>query len=136
MTRESASRPRSSVPSQWPGSAPGCQKGGVAPRMMSCSSGSFGAIHGAPSASTIRNKMKQPPTIAFGSRKQARIASNPREDTGPTAGAAASAMTQSRIGGDDEQVDDHIDEDEQDAKDERQALDQWQVAIDDGVDRH
>src|SRR5579859_6799488 len=117
MTRDNASRPRSSVPSQWPGSAPACQKGGVAPRRISCSSGSFAEIHGAPSARISRNKMKPPPTTTLGSRKQARNVSKPwRESVSGAASAAASTMAQSWIGRDDKQIDEHIDEDEQGAK--------------------
>ena len=45
-------------------------------------------------------------------------------------------MAQPRIGRDDEQIDNHVDDDEQRAEHQRQSLNQRQVAIDDGVDRH
>src|SRR5579883_397435 len=120
MTRESASRPRSSVPSQWPVSAPGSQKGGVAPRTMSCSSGSFGAIQGAPSASTSKMTMKPPPAITLGSRKHARTESaRRREPIEAAAPAVASSMAQARVRCDDEQVYDHVDDDEEGPENKR-----------------
>ena len=87
------------------------------PRIRSCSSGSFGAIHGAPSASTSRKRMKPPPTTTLGSR-DAGAQSHPIALRSSLVGQApaASTMAQPRIGRDDEQIDDHVDDDEQRAE--------------------
>src|SRR5271156_802947 len=103
--------------------------------MMSCSGGSFGASQGAPNAKTTRNRIKPPPTTTLGSRRQA-PANSQRVCPGASprrSRATASTMPQPGIGGDDEQIDAHVDENEQRAEDQRQPLDQRQVAVDHGV---
>ena len=109
--------------------------------MRSCSSGSCGAIQGAASASDAEQENEAAADDDLGIAQ--RSADSRRQRSARRCVAARRCARAPRqpcrslgLSSDDEQIDAHVDQDEQRAEHQRQALDQRQVAIDDRVDRH
>src|ERR1700687_5992558 len=121
------SRPRLSVPKKCAGSPPAVKDGGNSVRSRSCSSGSCGATAGAKRAVKSTRPTIVPPTMLRASRRgRARRSSS----------GTASTMLQPRIEPGDEYVDRQVDGDEDDGEGDHQPLDEGQVAVDHGIDRH
>src|SRR5579883_1170839 len=123
MRRERMSRPRLSVPRRKFASAPLRQKGGSKEERRSCSSGSWGARRGAASA-----------TITSSSSTARPKRTRPLLSAAPS--ALRSTMTDPGIEQDVGHVDDEIERDEEHGEGEDEPLDERQVAVDDGADRH
>src|SRR6516225_1974211 len=121
------SRPRLSVPKKCAGSPPSAKAGGSSVERRSWSSGSCGASTGATRAAT-----RTIPTIAPPTMPRASIWMRARRSSG----AVASAMLQPRIEPGDQDIDEQVDHDEDDGEGDHQPLDEGQVAVDHGVDRH
>src|SRR5262245_45528580 len=110
IRRESTSRPRLSVPSQKPGSAPCTQNGGSRSSIKSCASGSCGATSGAKIAAASATS-SQPPASQMRALVE-RMASR------------ASAIAQPRIEQRVHHVDGEIDKHEDERKGKHDTLDQ------------
>src|SRR5262249_62411687 len=127
------------VPTRKPGSEPVKPIGGSVPASRSCSSGSRGAISGANTASTIKIKMNPPAKTTLGCASNARMRLRPAcrdAAIAPGASSDASAMAQFRVESRDADVDCEIDQHEQPAKHQHQALNKRKVAIYHRVNRH
>src|SRR5258708_1400841 len=121
------SRPRLSVPKKYTASPPAAKDGGSSVESRSCSSGSCGATAGAKSAVKSTRLTITPPTMPRASRRgRARRSS----------GGATSTMLQPRIEPGDQHVDQQVGGDEDDREGDHQPLDEWQVAVDQCIDRH
>src|SRR5258706_643320 len=132
MTRESTSRPISSVPNQW------AAVGALRTALQLVASGSYGAIHDAKIASATKKTTTASPTMAPRRRSNRRSARSPGESS---RGRAMSAKAIAAMSGAHPRIDQHVghvrEEVQHDVggrREEHHALDHRVVAVEDRID--